>query len=125
MWSVDTSIRVLNRLAGYDLEFCEDPTWGVEGMARVRERTLICSSGWVRIDNRDRDWSKVFGEVHPAVAMVGGTVRFDEPMAAVVGDVFRHGFVGVEPNLGTTVLACAGLGEVQQLRADASALRIR
>ncbi len=41
VWSVDTSIRVLNRLADYDLEFCEDPTWGIEGMARVRERTPV------------------------------------------------------------------------------------
>ena len=41
VWSVDTSIRVLNRLADYDLEFCEDPTWGIEGMARVRERTAV------------------------------------------------------------------------------------
>ncbi|MBI0384054.1 hypothetical protein JBE27_49315, partial [Streptomyces albiflaviniger] len=31
VWSVDTSVRVLNRLADYDLEFCEDPTWGIEG----------------------------------------------------------------------------------------------
>lgn len=41
VWSVETSIRVLNRLADYDLEFCEDPTWGLEGMARVRERTPV------------------------------------------------------------------------------------
>lgn len=41
VWSVDTSVRVLNRLADYDLEFCEDPTWGIEGMARVRERTPV------------------------------------------------------------------------------------
>jgi len=41
VWSVETSIRVLNRLADYDLEFCEDPTWGIEGMARVRERTPV------------------------------------------------------------------------------------
>ncbi|MET0455343.1 MAG: enolase C-terminal domain-like protein [Mycobacterium sp.] len=41
VWSVETSIRVLNRLADCDLEFCEDPTWGIEGMARVRERTPV------------------------------------------------------------------------------------
>lgn len=41
VWSVDTSTRVLNRLADYDLHFCEDPTWGLEGMARVRERTTV------------------------------------------------------------------------------------
>lgn len=41
VWSVETSIRVLNRLADYDLEFCEDPTWGLEGMSLVRQRTPV------------------------------------------------------------------------------------
>ncbi|MEV0568737.1 enolase C-terminal domain-like protein [Dactylosporangium sp. NPDC050588] len=41
VWSVETSIRVLNELADYGLEFCEDPTWGIEGMSLVRERTPV------------------------------------------------------------------------------------
>jgi glucarate dehydratase len=41
VWSVETSIRVLNELADYDLEFCEDPTWGIEGMSLVRQRTTV------------------------------------------------------------------------------------
>lgn len=41
VWSVETSIRVLNELADYDLEFCEDPTWGIEGMSLVRQRTPV------------------------------------------------------------------------------------
>ena len=41
VWSVETSIRVLNELADYGLEFCEDPTWGLEGMALVRARTPV------------------------------------------------------------------------------------
>ena len=41
VWSVGTSIRVLNELADFGLEFCEDPTWGLEGMALVRERTPV------------------------------------------------------------------------------------
>jgi glucarate dehydratase len=39
VWSVETSIRVLNHLDDFGIEFCEDPTWGLYGMARVRERT--------------------------------------------------------------------------------------
>ncbi|WP_214110532.1 enolase C-terminal domain-like protein [Acrocarpospora catenulata] len=41
VWSVETSVRVLNELADYGLEFCEDPTWGIEGMSLVRERTPV------------------------------------------------------------------------------------
>jgi glucarate dehydratase len=40
-WSVATSIRVLDELKEYGLEFCEDPTWGLDGMQRVRERTGV------------------------------------------------------------------------------------
>ncbi|MFY1631769.1 enolase C-terminal domain-like protein [Solwaraspora sp. WMMB335] len=41
VWSVATSVRVLNELADYGLEFCEDPTWGIEGMSLVRQRTPV------------------------------------------------------------------------------------
>jgi glucarate dehydratase len=34
IWSVETSVRVGQELEG-DLEYLEDPTWGVEGMAAV------------------------------------------------------------------------------------------
>lgn len=40
-WSVETSIRVLNELADFSVEFCEDPTWGLQGMSLVRERTTV------------------------------------------------------------------------------------
>lgn len=40
-WSVQTSVRVLRALDGHGLEFCEDPTWGLEGLALVRERVAI------------------------------------------------------------------------------------
>ena len=36
IWSVETSIRVGRELEG-DLEYLEDPTWGIEGMAAVNE----------------------------------------------------------------------------------------
>jgi glucarate dehydratase len=35
-WSVGTSINVLRRMMEYDIEFAEDPTWGIEGMSLAR-----------------------------------------------------------------------------------------
>jgi glucarate dehydratase len=40
-WSVETSVRFLNKMVQYDLEYVEDPTWNIEGMALVRERVPI------------------------------------------------------------------------------------
>jgi glucarate dehydratase len=36
-WSVATSINTLRRMMEYDLEYAEDPTWGIEGMGLVRK----------------------------------------------------------------------------------------
>lgn len=54
VWSVGTSLRVARELerAGVWLEYLEDPTEGIEGMARVRERiamplaTNMCVTSW-------------------------------------------------------------------------------
>jgi glucarate dehydratase len=35
-WSVSTSINTLRRMLEYDIEYAEDPTWGIEGMGLVR-----------------------------------------------------------------------------------------
>ena len=35
-WSVGTSINILRRMLQYNLEYVEDPTWGIEGMSLVR-----------------------------------------------------------------------------------------
>ena len=40
IWSVETSIRVTNILDGM-LEYMEDPTWGIEGMAEVRRHVKV------------------------------------------------------------------------------------
>lgn len=40
-WSVPTSIRYLSRMEMYDLEYVEDPTWDIEGMALVRRRVRM------------------------------------------------------------------------------------
>lgn len=41
VWSVETSVRFLNAIEGYDIEFCEDPTWGLQGMSLVRDRVRV------------------------------------------------------------------------------------
>lgn len=40
-WSVETAIRVAERLRDLDLEYLEDPTAGIEGMAQVARHTPI------------------------------------------------------------------------------------
>jgi glucarate dehydratase len=39
VWSVETSIRVAKALEPIDLEYLEDPTWGMAGMAAVARAT--------------------------------------------------------------------------------------
>jgi glucarate dehydratase len=38
VWSVTTSVYVAKKLKDYDLEYLEDPTWGLRGMARVNKK---------------------------------------------------------------------------------------
>ncbi len=40
-WSVPTAVRVGKRLEGLDLEYFEDPAWGLEGNAAVRKQIRI------------------------------------------------------------------------------------
>lgn len=52
VWSPEETIRLAPRLADYDLEWLEDPTWGIEAMARVRQAvpiplaTNMCVRNW-------------------------------------------------------------------------------
>jgi glucarate dehydratase len=39
VWSVETSLRVARALADCNMEYLEDPTWGVQGMAAVAAHT--------------------------------------------------------------------------------------
>jgi len=41
VWSVETSIRVCTALADINMEYMEDPTWGIHGMAAVARHTNI------------------------------------------------------------------------------------
>jgi len=41
VWSLGTAIRAGHRLRDLDLEYLEDPTWGIDGMAEVQRLTGI------------------------------------------------------------------------------------
>jgi glucarate dehydratase len=41
IWSVEESIQVAKQIADLNNDYLEDPTWGLDGMARVRERIDI------------------------------------------------------------------------------------
>jgi glucarate dehydratase len=53
VWSVETSLRVARALAGCDLEYLEDPTWGIEGMAAVAAHTDIPLSSNMAVGDFD------------------------------------------------------------------------
>ncbi len=42
-WTVETALRVVRRLQadGVDLEYLEDPTWGIDAMARIRQASDV------------------------------------------------------------------------------------
>ncbi|MDQ1438518.1 MAG: glucarate dehydratase [Acidimicrobiaceae bacterium] len=71
-WSVETSIRVLRKLDRYDIEFCEDPTWGIEGMGLVRQSqpiplaTNMCCISFEQIPLvvRARALDVILGDMH-------------------------------------------------------------
>lgn len=60
-WSRGTAIRIAHELEECRPEYLEDPTWGLEGMARVKERTSIPLATNMCVAN--------FEHVAPAVAM--------------------------------------------------------
>ncbi len=71
-WSVETSIRTLQKLEEFDIEFCEDPTWGIEGMGLVRKdsriplATNMCVVGFDQIATavRSRSVDIILGDLH-------------------------------------------------------------
>lgn len=71
-WSVETSIRTLRKLDQYDIEFCEDPTWGIEGMGLVRSgapvplATNMCCISFEQIPLvvRTRALDIILGDMH-------------------------------------------------------------
>lgn len=44
VWSVEQGIRVAHQIESLNNDYLEDPTWGMEGMARVREKISMPTS---------------------------------------------------------------------------------
>ncbi len=71
-WSVETSIRVAERLRDLDMEYLEDPTDGIEGMAQVARHTPIplstnmCVTSFAHVPQafRERAIQVVLGDHH-------------------------------------------------------------
>jgi glucarate dehydratase len=61
VWSRGTAIHVAHALEETRLEYLEDPTWGLEGMARVKERTSLPLATNMCVTN--------FEHVAPGIAM--------------------------------------------------------
>ncbi|HEX7292658.1 MAG TPA: enolase C-terminal domain-like protein [Conexibacter sp.] len=72
VWSVGTAVRFLTRAAELDIEFCEDPVFGIEGMSRVNElvsvplATNMCCVSFEQVPDvvRARALDVILGDVH-------------------------------------------------------------
>ena len=53
-WGVETSINIMQRMKEYNLEYMEDPTWGIEGMSLVRRDVAIPSATNMCVINFDQ-----------------------------------------------------------------------
>lgn len=62
VWSVTTSVYVAKKLRDYDLEYLEDPTWGLCGMARVNRK-----APWVTLASNMSVFS--FEDLPPAIML--------------------------------------------------------
>jgi glucarate dehydratase len=79
-WSVETSIRVADKLRDVDMEYLEDPTEGIEGMSQVAAHTAIplstnmCVTAFEHVPQafRARSVQVVLGDHH----MWGGLTAF-------------------------------------------------
>jgi glucarate dehydratase len=60
-WSVNTAVRIGRRLEALDLEYYEDPAWGLEGNAAVRQQ--------VRIPIATNMYPARFDDLGPAIRM--------------------------------------------------------
>jgi glucarate dehydratase len=94
VWSVATAVRFLRRAAELDLEFCEDPVAGIEGMSRVNGQvpvplaTNMCCVSFEQIPDvvRSRALDVILGDVH----FWGGPLAASQ--LARICDTFSLGF---------------------------------
>jgi glucarate dehydratase len=93
-WSVETSIRVAEALRDLDIEYLEDPTAGIEGMAQVARQTPIPLSTTICVTSfdhipfafRERAVQVVLGDHHGW----GGMIAFRD--AGRVCQTLRWGY---------------------------------
>lgn len=73
VWSLGTAVRAARDLAGLDLEYLEDPTWGLPGMARVKARAVMPLATNMVVTE--------FSHLPPALAL--------EAVDIVLGDIYH------------------------------------
>lgn len=93
VWPLATALRMAARLAPLDLEYLEDPTWGMAGMARVKARTAIPLSTNMVVTE--------FAHLAPCVAM--------EAVDVILGDIYHFDGLGGLRNL-AAICEAFGLG---------------
>ena len=71
IWSPATAIRIGNKLRDFDLEYYEDPSWGLNAMAHVRSKVALPLATNMSVVE--------FEQVGPAVAMGAIDVVLSDP----------------------------------------------
>ncbi len=103
LWSVEEAIRVAKRCEPIGLEYLEDPTWGMAGMARVSRSTWIPTATNTVVVNLD--------QVPAAVAMGAvGTILADPHFWGGIGGVRKLAAVAETFNLGLGMHSGGELG---------------
>jgi len=103
-WGLGTAIRAGHRLREFDLEYLEDPTWGIDGMAEVSRQTGIPLATNMCV--------VTFDQIPPAVAQRAVAVILSDPWywggpwgvkhLAVICQTFKIG-IGMHSGLETGV----------------------
>ncbi|MBI2913500.1 MAG: hypothetical protein HYY03_06230 [Chloroflexi bacterium] len=116
VWSLGTAIRAGHKLRQYDLEYLEDPTWGIDGMAEVQRQTGIPLATNMCV--------VTFEQIPPAVAKRAVTVILSDPWywggpwgvkhLAVICQTFKldlgmHSGLELGPGLATMLHVAASL----------------
>jgi glucarate dehydratase len=109
VWSLGTAIRAGHRLREFDLEYLEDPTWGIDGMAEVSRQTGIPLATNMCV--------VTFEQIPPAVAQRAVAVILSDPWywggpwgvkhLAVICQTFKIGLgmhSGLETGLGLATM---------------------
>lgn len=114
-WSVEQSVRVAKAIEGINNDYLEDPTWGLNGMRRVRENTNIPLATNTVVVNFEQLSANV---LNPAVDVILLDTTFWGGIrpclkAAAVCETFQHGVaVHSSGELGVQLATMLHLGAV-------------